>query len=165
MAQNKRKIGSTRIHLFFLAYFIFSILALMVFFDLEMFLNYFVDGEKQFHFSHRFLALIKVLLLFLWGIFSFLLAYTYLEAKFIGIFERLNILFQNMLKNPSLTLEFRQEDPFMEMADAFNRMRQTFLERIAGQEALIAQITSEFESHTMSPQKAREMIQKIDQKS
>jgi len=169
VTQNKRKLGNNRIRLFFIAYLIFSVLPLVLFLDWELFLKIFLNRFPGIENTFRsFHGVSMIILLFLWGIFSFLLAYTYLDAKFMGIFERLNTFFKNMLKDSSLKLEFRQGDPFSEMANAFNNMKQVFLERIVKRTALIKQITSTIESlpsnsPELSQQKWQDLIQKIDQ--
>ncbi len=173
MAQNKRKLFiNSRVRFFFAAYVVFSILAVVLFLGwemfMEMFLNRFPAAEASLSSFRGFPMVIKVTLLLVWGMSSFLLAYTYLDAKFMGIFERMDELFEAMLHNPELKLGFRKVDPFNIMADSFNAMKQMFLDRIAKRKTLIEQITSEIEllppnPRDLSEQKLQDMIRKIDQ--
>ena len=132
---------------------------------MEMFLNHFPGAEASLSSFRGFPMTIKVTLLLLWGMSSFLLAYTYLDTKFMGIFVRMDELFEDMLQNPVLTLSFRKGDPFGEMAQSFNQMKQMFLDRIAKRKLLIEQLTSEIEKlpDSSSEKTIQEIVQKIDQ--
>ena len=111
-----------------------------------------------------FPVVIKVILLLIWGMLSFILSNKYLDAKFIGIFYRLDSLFKSMISDDSLTLAFRKEDDFFYMAESFNKMRKMFMDRITRRSILLKDLQEKIEKMPFeaSQNSVEQMIQEID---
>lgn len=166
---NKRKLFiNNRLRNFFIFYTFFSLLIVILFLGWEFFIALFNDSLSCIPWMENlqgFPMLIKVILLLLWGMFSFLLSYTYLECKFLGIFTRMNDLFTSMITNENLKLTFRQGDPFCFVSDSFNDMRQKFLDRISKRKKLIEHLNTQIDqlSNVPGQEKIQNILEQIDQ--
>jgi len=83
---------------------------------------------------------VKIPLLVIWGYFGFHLAIALAYAKYAGIFNRLNHLFDSIAHgNWDAIMFFRNEDSFQYVAKTFNTLKDKYLERIyAMDDTLIA---------------------------
>lgn len=169
MGENKRNLFVTsRIRNYFIFYVLFSILTAALFLGWEVFIEIIIsalpESSTAFNPLRSFPTVIKVSLLLLWGMFSFLLAYTYLDAKFLGIFSRMDELFRRMLEDDSLTLQFRKHDTFDFLAESFNRMHRMFQDRIRHRRELLNELGEKIEKLPEDPPREvlNEIVSEID---
>ncbi len=163
MSANKRQLLLNRhFRICFFFYTLFSVLIVFLFLGWEVMVEYWIAAQgsstETIQSLRGFPMAVKLTLLLLWGVFSFLLAYTFLDAKFIGVFNRMDHLFKEMLNDNSINLQFRNKDPYAAMAESFNNMKAMFLERINKRKNLIASLTRDIEALPENPPK-----EKIDQ--
>ena len=149
--ENRRKLFiNSRVRNFFLFYVFFSIIIVAVFLGWEVIveatLAYLPDSFRFIGAFRGFPMIVKVILLLLWGMFSFLLSYTYLDAKFVGIFFRMDDQFKLMLKEENVTLQFRKGDPFTYLSDSFNQMRGMFQSRIKRRRETIERLAEKIQN-------------------
>jgi hypothetical protein len=169
--ENKRKLFvNNRVRIYFAGYILFSFLIVILFlgweFFIELLIYYFPQVQSQLSNVRGFPVVVKITLLLLWGCSSFLVAYTYLDAKFMGIFTRMNESFQNMIQDESLVLQFRKEDPFCYLGESFNSMRQMFFDRLIKRKKLFHSLEKEIESFatgTLPEEKIQEIVKQIDE--
>lgn len=168
MENNRRKIfTSNKIFITFVIYGFFSLLSLVLFLGWEEFLVLLASRFSEavwFEYLQGFPMVIKSSLLLLWGMFSFLLSYIYLDTKFLGIFRRMDNLFQDMHENDDLILKFRAHDSFAFLADSFNEMKNMFTNKISSRKKLLQEIEDIINNSPddISEEQALELINKID---
>ena len=157
-----------RFRICFLFYALFSVLVIFLFLGWEVLVEYWINNlespTETIQSLRGFPMAVKLTLLLLWGVFSFLLAYTFLDARFIGVFNRMDRLFREMLHNNDIHLHFRARDPFAHMGESFNTMKTMFLTRIQRRKDLIASLTREIEALPANPTRETvdQIIEKID---
>lgn len=150
MPQDNRRnfFVNNKVRNFFIFYCVFSVFIIALFLGWEVFVellkNYAPIFENVSSYQ-GFPVVIKVILLLIWGMVSFILSYTYLDAKFLGIFFRMDKVFKNMMSDDQQSLTFRKEDDFSYMADSFNKMKKMFLDRIRRRQTLINQLQEKIE--------------------
>jgi len=164
MSSNQRKFFlSSKVFNIFLIYILFSILTVTLLLGWESFTKilapYLGNNSNILSASRGLFPVIKVALLLVWGMLSFLLSYTYLDVKFLGVFRRIDSLFNKMEGDSSLELKFRNNDSFAFLADSFTSMKNMLASRIVKREKIISQISQQVESLASNP--PDEDIQKI----
>ncbi|MBN2144777.1 MAG: hypothetical protein JW774_09165 [Candidatus Aureabacteria bacterium] len=167
---NKRKLFvNNRVRLYFAGYIFFSFLIVILFLGWEFFIELLIYGfpQIQSYLSEvrGFPVVVKVILLLLWGTSSFLVAYTYLDAKFLGIFSRMNDCFEKMIHDDSIDLQFRKDDPFIYLGESFNSMKQMFIERIQKRKNFFHSLEKEIQSFSdnLPEDKIQMIVKKIDE--
>jgi hypothetical protein len=167
---NKRKLFvNNRVRIYFTGYIFFSFLIVILFLGWEFFIELLIYGfpqiQSQLADLRGFPVVVKITLLLLWGCSSFLVAYTYLDAKFLGIFTRMDESFQKMIEDDSIALQFRKEDPFCYMGESFNSMKQMFLARIQKRRTLLHSLEKEIQTVTdkIPEEKIQEIVKTIDE--
>lgn len=134
---------NNKVRNFFIFYCVFSLFIIALFLGWEVFVELIKRYAPVFENVsdyQGFPVVIKVILLLIWGMVSFILSYTYLDAKFLGIFYRMDSVFKSMMTNDQQSLTFRKEDDFCYMAESFNKMKKMFLDRIRRRQALLNQL-------------------------
>jgi len=164
MANNKRNFfRSAKVRNMSFIYILFSILIVALLLGWESFTKiltpYLSDNSNVLSASRGLFPVIKVVLLLIWGMLSFLLSYTYLDVKFLGVFRRMDTLFNKMEGDSSLELKFRNNDGFSFLADSFKSMKNMLISRIAKRKKVIEDINQQIESLPSNP--PEEQLQKI----
>ena len=170
MQENRRNLFvSTKVRYFFLFYVIFSVIVVAVFLGWEVFAELLKTSLPEslgwMGMAKGFPVIVKVLLLLLWGMLSFLLSYIYLDAKFLGIFYRMDDIFKKMIEDDSLLLQFRKGDQFGNLADSFNSMRGMFSERISKRKEMLEALRSKIKDLPKDVKSAevQALIKEIDE--
>ena len=132
---------------------------------IEIIISSIPSNPQWIYFLRGFPMVVKISLLLLWGMFSFLISYTYLDAKFLGIFTRIDRIFQQMILNENMTLQFRKGDEFDFMAESFNKMRQGFIEKIRKRKETLKKLDAQVKNLPENPSELQinGIIKEIDQ--
>ncbi|EKD26210.1 MAG: hypothetical protein ACD_79C01306G0004 [uncultured bacterium] len=169
MLENNRNLFiSSKLRNFFIFYVLFSILVSVLFLGWEIFIEIIASSMQadadSLNYLRGFPTVIKVSLLLLWGMFSFLISYIYLDAKFMGIFSRMDELFNNMINDDSLTLSFRKNDNFDFLAESFSKMQSMFLNKILHRKKIITELRAQISNlpNNVSEQVLKDTIKIID---
>jgi len=169
MSSNKRKLFLNRKFYFNIILFsLFSVLIVFLFLGWEFIMEFWIASQGKEGASLQslrgFPMAIKLSLLLLWGTLSFLLSYTFLDAKFLGVFNRIDQSFKSMMQNESEQLHFRDGDPFTFMGESFNDMKDMFLSRISKRKDLIQNLKHEVENLPVNSTRDQvdTIIEKID---
>lgn len=169
MEKTRRKIFyNSRVKYLFTLYILFSLLIIFLFIGWEFFVDLFSNQTHYFNelakFVNGFPMFARSILLLLWGVFSFLISYIYLESKFYGVFQRLDRLFKDMYNNNELDLKFRKNDSFQFIADSFNSMKKNFIKKINQRKQLINKIETIMndQDNQFNSNQAKELIKEID---
>lgn len=159
---------NSKIAVYVLGYTITSFVLVFVFITWESFVHLLIHNipatEGILSPKSGIGPVIKIGLLIIWGVISFIISYIYLDAKFMGIFNRMDQLFKDMRQNENLTLSFRKGDAFGFVADSFNSMRKTFQDKIEARKAFLSKLTHDVEKLDPNPssEEIDTLIQSID---
>lgn len=168
LSDNRRNFFvNTKVRNFFIFYCFFSVFIIALFLGWEVFvelLKTYAPVLENVSSYQGFPVVIKVILLLIWGMVSFILSYTYLDAKFLGIFFRMDKVFKSMMSDDQQSLSFRKEDDFSYMAESFNKMKKMFLDRIRRRQTLLNQLHEKIEKlpSDTSKESVDQMIQEIN---
>jgi hypothetical protein len=101
----------------------------------------------------------KTILLCIWGFFSIYISFSYVTTKYVGVFSRLDYLFQSICRgNWDANMFFRTNDPFGFTADNFNMLKEKYLKTIYVTDEVLIQVKDKINSQTFSPELQKELI-------
>lgn len=162
-SKNRRNFFVTsKVRNFFIFYCVFSLFIIAIFLGWEIFveiLKKYAPIPEKLSCYQGFPVVIKVILLLIWGMLSFILSYTYLDAKFIGIFYRMDNIFKSMMSDDQMSLSFRKEDDFFYMSESFNKMKKMFLDRIIRRQTLLKQLHEKIEK--IPPEASKDSVEQM----
>ena len=105
----------------------------------------------------------KAIVLIMWGFFSIFMSFSYVTAKYIGVFNRLNYLFDSIHRgNWDATMFFRDGDAFSFLAPSFNRLKDQYLRKIYDSEDTLIQLKDKLSNcQEISPELRQELTDLI----
>ncbi|MBN2144778.1 MAG: hypothetical protein JW774_09170 [Candidatus Aureabacteria bacterium] len=114
----------------------------------------------------RFPLSSKAILLCLWGFFSIYISFSYVTTKYMGVFTRLDYLFNSIARgNWDANMFFRTNDSFAFAAKNFNELKGRYLKKIYETDEVLIQIKDKITSQDSSPELLQELKKLIKQSS
>ena len=127
-ANKRRLLINNKFQLFFALYTgITMIMAFIVI--VRDYIQVFVPVFLNESLASRISLPLKIMLLPGWVILTFLIFYVYLNARMMGVFQRINETCERIIRGENIRLSFRSKDSFRFVADTFNAMVDTLRER------------------------------------
>ncbi len=106
----------------------------------------------------------KAVVLIVWCFFSVFISFSYVTTKYLGIFNRLNYLFDSIMRgNWDSNMFFREGDVFSFLAPTFNNLKEKFLKSIYESDEILIQLKDKLKSTSSITPKDKEDLLKIFQ--
>ena len=102
----------------------------------------------------------KMIILIIWGFFSVFISFSYVTTKYLGIFHRLNYLFDSIHRgNWDAYMFFRDGDNFSFLASSFNALKEKYLKKIYESDEVLIQLKDKLKScSAMTPKDKQELL-------
>ncbi len=108
----------------------------------------------------------KTFLLIFWSCFSLFLSFSVVTAKYVGIFSRLDYLFQSITYgNWDANMFFRSDDPFSFLAASFNALKNDYLDQLYATDDQLILIKDSLKETTLSEESRKNILHILGQKA
>lgn len=148
----------------FLVFFWLSFAVIMIFVCWSYLLSLAVHSENAWLFnmalSLKYSFLSKAIILIIWGFFSVFISFSYVTTKYLGIFNRLNYLFDSIHRgNWDSNMFFREGDHFTFLAPSFNALKEKYLKEIYESDEVLIQVKDKLKAYSaMTPQYKKDLL-------
>lgn len=152
----------------FLVFFWLSFAVIMIFVFWSYLLSYALKSENSCFFnlalSLKYSFLSKAIILIIWGFFSVFISFSYVTTKYLGIFNRLNYLFDSIHRgNWDSNMFFRDGDHFSFLSATFNSLKEKYLKEIYQSDEVLIQLKDKLKACSAMTPKDKQDLLKIFQ--
>ena len=155
----------------FLVFFWLCFAVIMIFVFWSYLLSFAVHSENSWLFnmalSMKYSFLSKAIILIIWGFFSIFISFSYVTTKYMGIFNRLNYLFDSIQRgNWDSNMFFREGDYFSFLSATFNSLKEKYLKQIYETDEVLIQLKDKLNTYSsMTPKYREELLNYFKQPS
>ena len=112
----------------------------------------------QFNYSNTY----KLVLLLIWCFFSIFISFSYVTTKYVGIFTRLDYLFNSIMRgNWDSIMFFRTGDHFAFLAPTFNDLKDAYLKKIYSTDEVLIQVKDKLHTEKFDASMKKEMVEAL----